>query len=184
MSEPLIDRIVHELDRFAGLVPPEGIETPQWTAGVKNALLAAGRAFGYKLVNASIPRDLLLEELRDEHAPPNYGEFIYDLSVQDVDGDGHWSNVIIAECEWGDASDIREDFEKLVVGRAALRVMVYGNSTAAPDIFRHWVDLFEGKRPGDTFLLAGHEQGSFLYRRVWVVEQGAAMWNNLPREAT
>ena len=93
--------------------------------------------------------------------------------------DGHWSNVIIAECEWGDASSIREDFEKLEAGRATLRVMVYENSTAAPDIFRHWVDLFEASRPGDTYLMAGREQGSFLYRRVWVVEQGAATWNKL-----
>ena len=48
---------------------------------------------------------------------------------------------MIAECEWGDKSLIREDFEKLVVGRAALRVMVYEDCYVKPDVFCQWIDL-------------------------------------------
>ena len=175
----LTNRIIHELNRFRDLVPHEGFGKREWTAGVKNAMLCAGRYFGYKIINASIDHLLVPSQLREEYPPPDYGEWIYDLSIQDVQ-DGRWSNVVIAECEWGDAGAIRDDFEKLVVGRAALRVMVYENHYAEPDVFCRWIDLHQGNCPGDTYLLVAY-QGSakerlpLLYRRIIVQSFGAAL---------
>ena len=130
------------------MVPEERYGKREWTAGIKNALLAAGRHFHYEPINANIDRALLPKELQREHPPPEFGEWIYDLSIQAVDQDRRWSNVVIAECEWGDTSFIKEDFEKLVVGRAALRVMVYENRYAEPDAFRQWINLHRGTVPG------------------------------------
>lgn len=178
--DPLTDRIIYELNRFRDLIPAQGFGKPQWTAGVKNALCIVGRRFGHKYVNAVINDVLLPQELQDEYQAPNFGEFIYDLSIQTEDKDGNWSNVVIAECEWNDNAYIKEDFEKLVVGRATLRVMVYDNSYANPTDFIKWIDLHQGNRPGDTYLLAAY-QGSaeerlpLLYRRVVVGPDGAEL---------
>ena len=178
--DTLTERIILELNRFRGLVPAEGFGKREWTAGVKNALCGVGRSFRYKYVNTVIDHLLLPQELRHEYQPPDYGEFIYDLSIQDKDQDGNWSNVVIAECEWGDKTYIKEDFEKLVVGRAALRVMVYDNYYATPTDFTKWIDLHQGNRPGDTYLLVAY-QGSaeerlpLLYRRIVVRPFGAEL---------
>ena len=57
------NRIIHELNRFRDLVSTEGFEKREWTAGVKNALLTAGRHFHYEPINANIDRALLPKEL-------------------------------------------------------------------------------------------------------------------------
>ena len=62
-ERPLTTKIIEELNTFRNLVPDEGFENSKRTAGVKNALLRAGRHFGYGSINATINADLLPEEL-------------------------------------------------------------------------------------------------------------------------
>ena len=72
---------------------------------------------------------------------------------------------MVAECEWGNFGDIEDDFQKLLVARASLRVMVCdgwwqpddneGRSTV--DRLRQWIREFNGSRPGDTYLLIIYE---------------------------
>ena len=123
IKDDVDERIKVELNRFRDLVPNDGFSKPEWTAGVKNALRVVGHKLSYN-VNTTIEESLLPQELREKYREPEYGEWIYDLSIQEVKDNGSWRNVVIAECEWGGWEDIKEDFEKLVVGRAQLRVMV------------------------------------------------------------
>ena len=48
-ERPLTTKIIEELNSFRNSVPDEGLEDSKWTAGVKNALLRAGRHFGYEI---------------------------------------------------------------------------------------------------------------------------------------
>ena len=53
-------------------------------------------------------------------------EFVYDVSGLRYDDDGFLTRVALAaECEWGPQNRIYYDFEKLLVARADLRVMVF-----------------------------------------------------------
>ena len=59
---------------------------------------------------------------------------------------------MVAECEWGE--DIMYDFEKLLLARAAVRVMVYGwkdTKCINEKLLKH-VHTFNGA-PGDIYLL-------------------------------
>ena len=63
----------------------------------------------------------------------------------------------VAECEWDGEAFVKEDFEKLLVARAALRIMVYRDCCANADTLRNWVDLHEGHNAGDTYLLVVYQ---------------------------
>ena len=74
---------------------------------------------------------------------------------------------MVAECEWGNFGAIEDDFQKLLVARASLRVMVCdgwwlpgcddmeGGATA--ERLQEWVGEFEDGRAGDTYLLIIYE---------------------------
>ena len=71
---------------------------------------------------------------------------------------------MVAECEWGNLGEITDDFQKLLLARAAVRVMVFdgghlkgGAEAIANELYR-WVGAFEDSRKGDTYLLAGYEE--------------------------
>ena len=53
----------------------------------------------------------------------DWGEWLYDVSW--LHGKRWLRSVpMVAECEWGNFGDIEDDFQKLLVPRASLRVMV------------------------------------------------------------
>ena len=155
-ERPFTRKIIEELDYFRNLEPEQGFGRSEWTAGVKNALLRAGRNFGCQ-VNASIEADRLPEELRQEYKGPDFGEWLYDVSICDVAESRRWCMPVVAECEWDSKPFIKEDFEKLLVARAALRVMVYEDCYVDADTLRQWVNLHEGSQAGDSYLLVAHQ---------------------------
>lgn len=61
---------------------------------------------------------------------------------------------MVAECEWGKEEDIGYDFEKLLLARAAVRVMVYGwkDTKRINEDFLKSVRAFQGASE-DTYLL-------------------------------
>ncbi len=61
---------------------------------------------------------------------------------------------MVAECEWGNLGEIVYDFEKLLLAKAAVKVMVYGwkdTKCVNNKLLKH-VRTFNGAR-GDTYLL-------------------------------
>ena len=73
-------------------------------------------------VCATLPRD-----------DRDYGEWLYDVvwrSYHEERDDHPLSYVpLVAECEWGSYEHVREDFQKLLLARASVRLMIYRDKT-------------------------------------------------------
>lgn len=107
------------------------------------------------------------------------GEWLYDVTWLDSnDGIFLSSTPMVAECEWSNPGEIDSDFQKLLVARATVRVMVYdaeyydGKMKASASKFCDWVGAFEGAR-GDTYLLIGfvRDEGSWHFECATIVAQ-------------
>ena len=78
---------------------------------------------------------------------------------------------LVAESEWGNEDAIDEDFEKLLLARATIRLMIFGganedNDETAKRLVR-LVEHFELGGSDDAYLLAGYEsndEGFWFYR--------------------
>ena len=109
----------------------------EWTKAVKTKLCKIGREFGCKVGAGGV--DNL-----------DYGEWLYDvtwLEYERESDDFKWPSAalikapLVAECEWGRGNNlgyIVEDFEKLLLARADVRLMIFdGNhepgSRRSPD---------------------------------------------------
>ena len=53
------------------------------------------------------------------------GEYLYDVTWLDYEGDFLTSATLVAECEWGNLPHIDEDFQKLLFPRADVRLMIF-----------------------------------------------------------
>ena len=131
--------------------PPE-----KWTKAVKTELCRIGRdSFGCKVYAAGVPRNK-----RDG------GEWLYDVTWLEYEegGDGELTDLhLAAECEWGEDQDIEDDFEKLLLARAGVRVMIIDggvkpDSQKIADWLAGKVRKFNGSRADDAWLLAVVEQ--------------------------
>ncbi len=143
-----------------------------WTDGVKFALIRAAKHFDYE-VNSTINNidvNELPERLRPcyENLRPHYGEWLYGLTACDKDHDKKWHLPMVAECEWKPEAHINEDFEKLPLARAGLRVMVYNDGYIEDAEFLNWLRLCENNEIGDIYLLAAsvadYENNSWSFR--------------------
>ena len=177
-TRPYIRKIVEELNSFHGEIGPKGLPDGKWTSGVLSALARAGEHFGYRVA----PSRVADTEQKDRA----WGEWLYDLVWFDMDENEsweskkHWSVALVAECEWKRIKwEIQQDFEKLLLARAALRVMVYdrsGRNPLCPTDLRKWVELFEGTQVGDAYLLVTYEgAGPWRYHQIVVRAHGAEL---------
>ncbi len=130
-----------------------------WTEAVLTKLCRIGRSFDYKV-----------------YANTNYvpktesddGEWLYDVTWLKYEKNGHGELIeapLVAECEWGDTRRIEDDFEKLLLARARVRVMIIdgGDKCRSEKIANLLAGKvrkfkFNGSRAEDTWLLAAWEQ--------------------------
>lgn len=127
--------------------------TGRWTKAVKSELCSIGRNFGCEVYAQGVPRKIKKDG----------GEWLYDVTwlVYDRSGHGELTDApLVAECEWGDYQEIEDDFEKLLLARARVRVMIFGG-TDEPDSAKKIADqlankdwVFNGFRSEDAWLLA------------------------------
>ena len=171
------DKIIQEiLQQFKTLKPADTNKRnkTQRTRKVLNALCKTGKETFHCSVFAS--RHFVDEQHR------NGGEWLYDITWCEYKNKLLQSVPLVAECEWGTLGAIKDDFDKLIVARAAVRVMVYdgrhstdGAEGIANDLCRR-VGAFEGNRPGDTYLLAEYDKDessrSFRYFKILVDDPG------------
>ncbi len=105
---------------------PVAAPTETWTRVIKTELCRIGQeGFGYKVYASGVSRNR-----RDD------GEWLYDVTwlQYETSGNGELIGVpLVAECEWGDEQDIEDDFERLLLARAGVRVMIFGG-TNDPDV--------------------------------------------------
>ena len=119
-----------------------------------------------------------------------WGEWLYDvcwLKYDNSDDDDHPPKkslidpeldflkeaVLIVESEFGNLGDIRDDFQKLLVGRALVRCMIWDDhqkgekSEEIAEWLKEMVKAFSATAPDDFYLLAAYTDKGF---RFWHIE--------------
>ena len=86
----------------------------------------------------------------------------------------NWVNLVdaplVAECEWGNKGDIEDDFEKLLLARTGVRLMIFDHNWAGVgskeivEQLARMVREFNGSRAEDAWLLADWEQEDWSFR--------------------
>ncbi len=103
------------------------------------------------------------------------GEWLFDLCWLDYAGKDTWAQLrsvpLIAEIEWGNQGDIIDDFQKLVLARARLRLMVFAAASHAKvvELFDKLMDFADGfgdQEQSDRYLLCGYDakEGQFIFQ--------------------
>ncbi len=123
-------------------------DTPDDTREVKNAIGRVVKEHGFKWAANGC-------DVADDSR-----EFMWDGSAWDEDKEG-WTmhHPLILESEWGSKGHVRDDFLKLPVGRAQLRVMVFQAKDEREAVeISDWLETGSKKsgisEPGDRYLLA------------------------------
>ena len=148
-----------------------------WTKAIKTELCRIGRSCKFRCKVGAHAREV-------PKSNRDYGEWLYDVTWLEYDGDGCVTDAhLVAECEWGSGTDIDEDFQKLLLARATVRLMIFdGNyERGSPKIADHLacqVRRFNRSRNEDAWLLAAWERTGQNERgwsfRYFTVERGAA----------
>ena len=94
-----------------------------WTKAISTMLCELGQGFDYQVGARGLNF--------------GYGEWLYDITWLEYSRgwqpgpDNHLIDAhLAAECEWGGLSAIKDDFEKLLLARASVRLMIYdGNQS-------------------------------------------------------
>ena len=164
------------LEEFKNLEETDtsGWNQTQWTSAVLTLLCRIGKEQFDCLVYAS-------SNFVDKQNKCG-GEWLYDVTWCKYENDFMKSVPLVAECEWGNLAQIKDDFEKLILARAAVRVFVFdgmyckNGAEALANKFCDWVGAFEGSQEGDTSLLAGYEREGntwcFRYFNILVNDPG------------
>ena len=173
--EHLIERIMNGFNVFEGDrgVKPDGGRS-WWTRKIKTLLCELGNELGCYTC-ASLDKELV-----------NNGEWLFDVTWLDWN-DKLYSVPMVAECEQGNRYDIRDDFQKLLVARADVRLIVCDAGRVPNDsraertvnLLCEWIDAFKGTQLGDTYLLVAWERDKNSQRwhshryRISVTGEGA-----------
>lgn len=143
-----------EIQQALQTIPPKardnGWTDSQWTKAVKEEIIKVCKRSGSDWQASA-----------SQCGNANTGEWMYDVVCWRYDGQGNMIAVpLVAECEWGNEDQIKDDFEKLLVSRSKFRVMVFqaGSEESVKRIFddmKGWVRMFQGTKAEDRYLLAG-----------------------------
>ena len=180
-----LDSLTVELD--VDVVKGDG----EWTKAFKTKLCEIGRGFGYKVC------------ARDVEKAADYGEWLYDVTWLEYELDADPLVLVdahlVAECEWRGKTptpgaslnyrdDVDEDFEKLLLARGGVRLMIFEGfsnrirkcrSKEVAKRLAARVREFNGSRAEDAWLLAAweisdkHHNGWLL--RYFTIEMNAAI---------
>ena len=74
---------------------------------------------------------------------------------------------LVAEIEWGNSGDVWDDFQKLLVARADVRVMIFDehHDLAVEDLIDQ-INFFNGTMAGDHYLLASYNLANQYFNVV------------------
>ncbi|MCY4555694.1 MAG: hypothetical protein OXF79_04805 [Chloroflexi bacterium] len=170
MDREAVSEIVrHSLDEVFANLRRESAGAGEWTKEVKTQLCLAGAAQQPKL------------HVRAEGVEAaDDGEWLHDLCwlrYGEAPQADPWLDclnevVLIVECEWGEAGTdpgrIRDDFQKLMVGRARVRCMIWEDDKGPADptvverLFGMMSDCVE-TAADDLYLLARYTAQGFQY---------------------
>jgi len=143
----------------------------EWTKEVKTAACRIGQSLGYCTAASGVDGSAVGPN-------PHYGEWLYDVCwLKYNDPPEHLlSAPMVLECEWpNNAFDVRDDFQKLLLAKSDLKVMIFEDKKidcSVTEMFgqlKHYVRGFEGHRRQDAWLFIG-------YKHDKSKEVGAATW--------
>lgn len=153
-----------------------------WTKDIKTKLCEIGRdEFRCKVCARDVAES--------KH---DYPEWLYDVTWLEYAADGPLVDAhLVAECEWGNRRAIDDDFEKLLLARASVRLMIFdgnyewdGNEPGSRKIAERlakWVREFNGSRAEDAWLLAARETGEDGWSfRYFTIETNTAIVHPFP----
>ena len=151
--------IVAALNEFKNLGQIDVRSEIQWTSATLNSLYRIGRRFG-----CSVWASSRFANERDIDG----GECVIWIKY---DKSGFLeSGPVVAEYEWGNPGDVKGDFEKPLLARAAVRVVVFdgmyckNGAEAIANKICDWVGAYEGSQKGDKYLLVGYEGDEISWR--------------------
>ncbi len=152
----------------------QGASDTEWTRAIKTGLCHAGHNLDYR-VATSLDRRRATEGCADG---PDFGEWLFDLVWMVWNGEPQRQLnriCLVVESEWGDRGDILDDFEKLLVARSCVRLMIFQASNGAEveaifNLLQEESQAFEQSQTGDYYLLEGYdcENSAFLWREFQV----------------
>ena len=155
----------------------------EWNKAVKTELCKIGRRFGYSVYARS---NEVNKAYRDG------GEWLYDVTWLEYEKGtrGELVNLVdaplVAECEGGNKGDIEDDFEKLLLARPHVRLMIFKgisepDSKGIAERFAGMVREFNGSRAEDAWLLAAWEKSEDHWSfRYFTIEMNTAIPFLLP----
>lgn len=174
-ADAIVETIVrrfHELERDLKSKRFE-VSNEKWTRDVLTTICLAGKELNCTV--GANPR-YVCPDNRDGT------EWLYDVYWLEYDDEGWVASMPLAgESEWGGRDKADYDFQKLLVARATVRVMVYegrprdGGTPGFAKRFAYHVQRFRGTA-GDTYLLIGYDRSGsdwrFRYDKVVAGQPG------------
>ena len=141
----------------------------EWTKAIETELCRIGReSFRCKVYATDVPTN-----------KKDGGEWLYDVTWLEYEKSGRGEltdALLVAECEWGSEQKIEEDFEKLLLARAGVRVMIFHGGVkpgARSDLLAGKVKAFNGSRTEDAWLLVAWERNGDGWRfRFFTIGSG------------
>lgn len=169
MRRRIVREVCHNLDQLSGSRRYRQAKRPQKTKAVKTALCRAARTALQYTRGVFICANGV-----EERYVAYQREWLYDVACLKY-ADNEFSRPLMkvylaAECEWGPERAVHNDFEKLLVARADVRVMVYDGTRVRDDDkftkLEHFVRRCRFTQAGDTYLLAAYSDDRFEYRQI------------------
>ena len=178
MDRNTISEIVcKSLDKAFSSLHCKGAGSKEWTKTVKTQLCETGKLKELYTCARDVPE-----------SKRNHGEWLYDVcwlkhgdarpgapSLVDSQLDFLKEAILIVECEWwyesnsekDNLGDIRDDFQKLLVGRACVRCMIWEDKEQDKSKIAEWlarmVKGYSATAPDDFYLLARYTDEGFQY---------------------
>ena len=134
-----------------------------WTKAVKTELCNIGQdRFGCYVCAGGVDK-------------ADHGEWLYDVTWLEYEKNGPSEGKVrrklvdaplAAECEWDNLGEIYDDFEKLLLARTGVRLMIFhgwlkhGGPQGIAEQLAGRVREFNGSHPEDAWLLAGWEKSN------------------------
>lgn len=124
-----------------------GWDQPQWSQAVKRGLVDLAKAYGW-------------EAHASQCDNPDRPEWLYDVTWLQRTGGIIADSPLVAEIEWlHDGREIMKDFQKLLLARAEVRLMVFeaSNPTRARELTDELIAqarAYSRTEPGDRYILA------------------------------
>lgn len=169
MTKDATIQIVWALNAVAAELSGRDAVFGEWTPAIKKGLIELGHNLGHKVATSGCP------------GVADWGEWLFDLcwlayeKLEPLDDRRLKAIPLAVECEWAGPEDVVDDFEKLLVCHADLRLMIFDDTAERGGL--NLLGLLEAMardsvlaRTGGVVLLAKYKNADkrFEYRTVEV----------------